>query len=124
MISRRLTCATIFSRSSAPPPAFDQIHLRVHFIGTVDRQVEVFGQVVRQHGDAELDGFLCRGPRGREGNKVLSSPLCSNSAIRRVAKMPVLPVPSPTFIPDWTNCTARLAACSLNCAFGSDELEV
>ena len=38
--------------------AFDHIHLRVDFIGAVDRQVEVLGQVVGQQRDAEPDGLF------------------------------------------------------------------
>ena len=93
--------------------ALDQVELGVDLVRAVDRQVDdgVLGQ--RRERDADLLWPALRS-RSTWGCRAMfcSSPDATRSPMRRIANNVVLPVPSPTTIPDSTKSTARsLAAC-------------
>ena len=54
-IMRSEAAATIFSRSSAPPPPLIRLSARIHFIGAVDGEVEPVDLV--QRGQRNFAGF-------------------------------------------------------------------
>ncbi|MFK4514611.1 hypothetical protein ABIF20_001976 [Bradyrhizobium japonicum] len=62
---RSEAAATIFSRSSAPPPALDQVEVGIDFVGAVDGEVEMVDLIERRQLHTAALGIEARRLRGR-----------------------------------------------------------
>src|SRR6185436_10048305 len=116
MTSRRLACATTFSRSSAPPRPL---------IRSSPGVTSSAPSIVRSTSRAS-SGSISGIPTVRASASAAAEvgtpttsrswPDWSSRPIRLMAKTAVLPVPRPTTIPDCTSSTAHSAACCLYAA--------
>ena len=68
--TRRLACATIFSRKRAPPASLDQVGGRVDLVGAVDREVDRARDLFAQKRNPEAPRLLFGRPRGRDPGDV------------------------------------------------------
>ena len=89
--------ATIFSRSSAPPPPLIRREVRRNLVGAVDREIERRRLVERGERDAEPLG-LAR-VASEVGTPTTSSPPRTRSASSSTKCLAVEPVPSPSRMP-------------------------
>ena len=99
--------ATIFSRSSAPPPPLIKRKPGPNFIGAIDIQIQLRQLIQRRHIHPQRQPkLMARIARSHAAN--LQS-LCTRAPSSRINIVAVVPVPSPTAIPSSTNSTARFA---------------
>ena len=103
-----------------PAAAFDEVQLGANLVGAIDGDVNLSGKIISQQGNAEL---LCRD--GRRRRRWHSHDVVEQAVAQQVSKatcrvIAVLPVPSPTIMPEETNSSARSAAWCLYCSIMAD----
>src|SRR5690348_101205 len=122
MTTRRLAWATIFSRSSAPPPplitfSWGSTSSAPSMVRSISRGISWASRgIPRRWASSQVARDVAK-PRMSQ-----SAPWRSSSARWRVAKIAVEPVPRPTTMPDSMSVTACSAACFLysSCCGASD----
>ena len=95
---------------------FDEVQFRAYFVGAVNGQINLAGDIAPEHGNPQPLRHGSRRSRCWHAHNVVKQPSRNSCPIRRVAYIAVLPVPSPTTMPELTNWVALSAACCLYCS--------
>ena len=87
MSSRRVACATSFSRQVRAAAALDEVELGIDLVGAVDGDVEVAGELVGEHRDPER--LRLEPGRGRRGERDDVAQLAGLEQRPEVARSPI-----------------------------------